>query len=290
MAFSNGFNGDQKSLGYILQTLEAKQILIPGITSNADLQVSAAGEVAYFYKRDASSVTTGTLGAKITYGSTGVEKVDVVMTKALQIGSVIPFANHNTVGGVSVIADRVIQEAMTAANRWNEEAVAFLEGNAKLFFITSSGTLTTVSATNAALTKTTVYAEVVDMRKAFNLKNKAKGLKPTAVIVSEAVYALLLQSDEFIRKEQAGDGQVVAEGMVGKVAGLHVVVSPDMGTAFDMIMLHAEAVAAPTNVNTLFIESGTAAGYPGGVIIAGEIGYNFKLGDEDLVILRKTAA
>ena len=46
------------------------------------------------------------------------------------------------------------------------------------------------------------------MRKAFNVANKAKGMKPTAIIVSEEINALLLQSDEFIRKEQAGDAMV----------------------------------------------------------------------------------
>ena len=57
MAYNNGFNGDQVSLQYILQTLDSKTILIPSITANANLSVSAMGEVAYFYKRGASSVT-----------------------------------------------------------------------------------------------------------------------------------------------------------------------------------------------------------------------------------------
>lgn len=286
MAFSNGFNGDVKSLNYILQTLEAKQVLIPGVTSNPNLQVSAAGEVAYFYTRGASSVTSGTntLGSQISYTSSGVTRVDINLTNAIQIGAVIPYVNFATVEA-SVVADKVIQESLTAANTWNEKALAYIEGNATRFYKAADGTITTVSITNnAALTATTVYAEIINMKKAFNVANKAKGMKPTAIIVSEAVNALLLQSDEFIRKEQAGDAMVY-EGLIGRVAGLQVVVSAD--AVEDIIMLNAEAVAAPVNVKSLVIADATAAGYPAGIIVAGEIGYGFKIADQDLVLVRE---
>ena len=286
MAFSNGFNGDVKSLNYILQTLEAKQVLIPGVTSNPNLQVSAAGEVAYFYTRGASSVTSGTntLGSQISYTSSGVTRVDINLTNAIQIGAVIPYVNFATVEA-SVVADKVIQESLTAANTWNEKALAYIEGNATRFYAPTSGAITTVSITNnAALTATTVYAEIINMKKAFNVANKAKGMKPTAIIVSESINALLLQSDEFIRKEQAGDAMVY-EGLIGRVAGLQVVVSPD--AVEDIIMLNAEAVAAPVNVKSLVIADATAAGYPAGIIVAGEIGYGFKIADQDLVLVRE---
>ena len=55
----------------------------------------------------------------------------------------------------------------------------------------------------------------------------------------------------------------------------------------DIIMLNAEAVAAPINVKTLVIADATAAGYPGGVIVAGELGYGFKIADHDLVLIRE---
>lgn len=288
VAFSNGFNGDSKSLNYILQTLEAKQVLIPGVTSNANLQVSAAGEVAYFYTRGASSITSGTntLGSQISYTSSGVTRVDVSLVNAIQIGAVIPYVNFATVEA-SVIADKVIQESLAAANTWNEKAIAFLEANATKFYKNADGTIVTTSVTNnAALAATTVYAEIVNMKKAFNIANKTKGMKPTAVIVSEAVNALLLQSDEFIRKEQAGDA-TVHEGIIGRVAGLQVVVSQD--AVEDIIMLNAEALAAPVNVKSLVVADATAAGYPGGVIVAGEIGYGFKIGDANLILVREIA-
>ena len=97
-------------------------------------------------------------------------------------------------------------------------------------------------------------------------------MKPTAVIVSEALYANLLKSDEFIRKEQAGDA-VVYDGVVGKVAGLQVVVSPDTAVtttddeSTDIIMVNAEGFAAPLNIKSLAIVDATAAGYPLGTIV-----------------------
>jgi len=291
MAFSNGFSGDTKSLNYILQTLEAKQVLIPGVTSNPNLQVSAAGEVAYFYTRGASTVSTATaagvgkkLGAQISYTSSGVTRQDVSLTDAIQIGAVIPYANFATVEA-SVIADKVVQESLSAANTWNEKAVAFLEAGATNFYKNADGTIVTTSVVdNSVLAANTVYGEIINMKKAFNIANKAKGMKPTAIIVSEAVNALLLQSDEFIRKEQAGNA-TVHEGIIGRVAGLQVVVSQDM--VEDIIMLNAEALAAPVNVKSLVVADATAAGYPGGVIVAGEIGYGFKIGDADLILMRE---
>jgi hypothetical protein len=292
LAFSNGYSGDSKSLNYILQTLDAKQILIPGVTSNGNLQVTVGGEVAFYYTRSAATstnssyTTTGTgIGTKIDYTSKGVTRNDITLNNAIQIGTVLPYVNFATVSA-EVVSDKVIQESLTAANQWNELALTYIEDNATKFYKASDGSITTVSITNnAALTATTVYAEIVKMRKAFNVANKAKGMKPTAVIVSESVYALLLQSDEFIRKEQAQDLSTVAEGVIGKVAGLYVVVSPDANE--DIVMLNAEGFAAPINVKSLVLADATAAGYPAGVIIAGEIGYNFEITDEDLILVRE---
>ncbi len=298
MAFSNGFNGDQVTLPVILQTLEAKSILIPGVIANPNLKVSVGGEVASYYVRGAASTGTGTVGSQLTYGSTGVTRQDVNLTTAIQIKAVLPHVNFATVQA-PVVADKVVQETLSAANTHNTLGLAYLEANVTKFFKTADDTIvaSSVLGDNTALLVTTIYDEIVDMRTAFNVANKAKGMKPTGIIISERAYGLLLKSDEFIRKEQSGS-TVVFDGMVGTVAGLPVIVSPDMkivaassgvaGEVMDIIMLNAEAFAAPTNVNTLVIADGTAAGYPAGTIIGGEIGYGFSIGDADLVLARTT--
>lgn len=293
MAYNNGFNGDSVSLQYILQTLDSKTILIPGITANANLSVSAMGEVAYYYKRGTSTVTTGNVGDSITYAAKGVTREDISLTSAITIGAVLPHVNFATIQA-PVIADRVIMESISAANQHNTLAVTYLEDNSTNFYKSSDGTVVveTTATSNSALTYSTVYDEIIDMKKAFNVKNKAKGMKPTAIIVSEAVYADLLKSDQFIRKEQAGDA-VVYDGVVGRVAGLQVVVSPDTAVttsadeSTDIIMLNAEGFAAPLNVRSLAVVDATAAGYPLGTIVAGEIGFGFKIADPDLVLVRR---
>lgn len=272
------FNGDQVSLNYILQTLERKQIAIPGVTTNPNLSVSAAGEVAYYYERGASSVAKGNLGAKMDFTSSGGKRVDIPMTNAIQIKAVLPHVNYATVSA-DIVGDKVVQESIEAANLHNTEFLLTLEG--------SEGAVTGTTA----LTKTTVYAAIVDAIKEFKTLNKAKGMKPSAVVVGPTVAALLLQAPEFIRSSQRADG-VVYEGLIGKVSGLDVVEAVDMDEStskIDFIVMHYEGVAAPTNVNTLYVTDATAAGYPGGTLISGEIGYGFKLADKNLVLVRKHA-
>ena len=263
MAFNNGFSGDTASLNYILQTLEAKQVAIPGITCNPSLSVSAAGEVAYYYKRKGATVADGNLGSKVTFVEAGGERVDISLIKAIQIKSVIPHANFATVSA-DVVGDRVIADSMQAANLHNEMFAKAVETGA-----------TKSSGNNKALDKSNVYGTIVDVISEFKTAHKADGLKPTAVLVNAKTEGLLLQSPEFIRSTNMGD-EVVYEGVIGKIAGLYVVEALDLATA-NFIVLCAEGVAAPTNVNTLYVTDATAAGYPGGTLISGEIGYGFKV-------------
>lgn len=279
MAFSNGFQGDVTSLGHILQTLEAKVVAIPGLTCSEGLSVSSKGETAYYFTRGSSNVGTGTLGAKLTYVSTGVSRVDIPMTSAITINDVIPAANFEVIGSADVVADRVIMNAIDAANKYNEK---FLDAVSE-----STGTITGT----AALTKATVYGAIVDAVKEFKVKNKAKGLKPKSIIVGPTVASLLLQSPEFIRSTELGD-KVVSEAFLGRIAGLAVVESQDLDETtakIDFIVMHPEGFGAPLNVNTFMIGDGLGAGYPGGKILAGEMGYGLKISDNDLILIRKHA-
>lgn len=276
MAYSNGFQGSVQSLEYILQTLERKVVAIPGLTCSDGLSVSAAGEVAYFYTRGDSSVAEGTLGAKMDFTSSGLTRNDIPMTTCLQIKTVLPHANVATVDA-NLVNDKVVQETIEAANLYNTKFLAELEK--------STGEVTGTDA----LTKDNVYGKIVDGITEFKTINKAKGLKPTAIVVSSKVAGLLLQSPEFAKRSTDLGDLAVAEGYIGKVAGLPVVEAPDCAATTDFILIHKEGIGAPQNVNTLYVVDGTAAGYPGSTIIAGEIGYGFKLTDKDLVLVRKNA-
>lgn len=282
MPFANGFNGDVVSLQHILQTLERKEVAIPGLTCAEGLSVSAMGETAYYFTRSASSVATGNLGDKMEFTSGGLTRVDIPITKAIQIKSVLPNANVATVS-MDVVADRVIYETISASNKYNEE---FLEA-----LCDSTVGDRDITGTTAG-TAQTVYGIIVDAVKEFKVRNKAKGMKPTAIVVGPTWEALLKKSPEFLRSTELGDDVASYEGVIGKVAGIPVVVAVDLdetGDKLDFILMNAEGFGAPQNVKSLVITDATQAGYPAGTLIAGEIGHGFKIADKDLVLLRKHA-
>jgi len=115
-------------------------------------------------------------------------------------------------------------------------------------------------------------------------------MKPTGILVGPSVAALLLQCDEFLRSTALGDS-VVENGRLGSIVGFPVIEAIDMDETtlkIDFIIVNAEGVAAPMNVNSFVKADATAAGYPGGTILAGEAGYGLWI-DENLVYIRKHA-
>ena len=265
MAFSNGFNGDVVSLQHILKTLEFKTILIPGVTANEDVMVTAQGEAAYIYTRGASSVGSHVLGTKLDYTSTGVKKVDVPMASGLKIGAVIPYANYQTVSA-DVVADKVIQEVIEITNKHNELAL---------------GAIVTGAGVVKASTGTGAYEQLVNAIAQFKIDNKKNGLKPTAALVSPAFYGELLLDQRFVRLTD-----VIIEGYMGKAAGVPIVEAVDMPAEADFILVNKAGIVAPMNVNTLMVTDATQAGYPGGTLIAGELGFGLKVitATEDLTL------
>lgn len=77
----------------------------------------------------------------------------------------------------------------------------------------------TASDDTVALTKETIYASIVNEV----TKLKKKGLKPNELwlAVTNEVYAIILQSPEFVKASNLGDS-VVQNGMVGRINGVNV--------------------------------------------------------------------
>lgn len=264
MAFANGFNGDQVALNYILKTLDRKSYLIPGVTTNPDVSVTAMGESAYYFKRGASTVAEGTLGGKLDFTSSGVERKNIDLTKAITIKAVLPYVNFATVSA-DVVGDKVVQETIEAANLWN------VKGEAEM---ASKGT----KKSYTAVTVENVYATLLGAKKEFIKDNKAKALKPTAIICSPEVVAALKEKNLILFKDAIPNQ---SERILGYFDNMAVVESFDLESGF--IMLNALGFGAPLNVNTLVVADGTAAGYPAGTIVAGEMGYGFEICDADLI-------
>lgn len=278
MPFANGFNGDVVTLNYILQTLEAKIVAIDGVTCNPSLSVSANGETAYYYTRGATTVKKGKLGQAHDYTSSGLTRKSIDITDSINIDVILPKVNVDTVTP-DLVADKVIQETIEQANLYNQ------------YFLEALYDTTSTAISGEALTADSVYQDIVNSIKSFKITNKKKGMKPTAIIVGPTTYALLLNAPQFARSVPSGD-VTVFEGKVGSVSGIPVIEGLDLDETtnkIDYILMNAEGFAAPTNISSLVITDATAAKYPGGTLIAGEMGYAFQIADNDLIILRKHA-
>ena len=259
MSYSNGFNGDLKGLDIILKTLEAKTYALPGIIVNGDLSVTAMGESAYFYIQGAPSAAgSHTLGTKLTETSSGVKRISIDLSEGYGLHTVIPFANFATVAP-DVVEKKVAQEALKRANLFNEEFVTALVAGA-----------TAKTYTNG-LTGLKAFLEAVGT---FKVDNKANALKPTGALVSVAFYNALID-DLKGRSTERTDG-LLFDGNMITISGIPVVECVDL-SGVDFVLVHAEGVAAPVNVQTLNVVDATAAGYPSGVLISGEMGRGFKV-------------
>lgn len=217
------------------------------------------GEVAYFYTRSTSTAASGNVGDAISYAAKGGKRIDVNLTSALHIGAIIPNVNAATVSA-DLVADKVIQETLQQMNLWHTAAITTILAGA-----------TAKTYTNGS----NAYAALLEGIKDFKVDNKANGLRPTSILVSSAFMAELMQTDAFLRSTPVSD-LAVTEGEIRKVGGAYVIEVPDL-TTVDFVVIHSEGVAAPINVKSLVITDATANGYPGGTLIAGEIGYGFKV-------------
>lgn len=255
MSFYNGFSGDQVSLNHIIKTLDAKLYNIPGVTSNENLTVTAMGESAYFYTRSAATAaaSTETIGSPVTFTSKGVKRIDIPLVSAIHIAAVLPRVNFATVSA-DVVADKVIQETISAANVHN---VKFIDA------LVAAATAKTSTKDDDA------YEKIVDAIKDFKVANKDIAIKPNAVLVSSAFYAQLLKDQRFIRATALGD-DILLNAIVGRVAGLAVIEVSELDGTLEFIILNKEGVAAPINVNSLEVVDATSIGYIGGTAIGGK--------------------
>lgn len=257
--FANGFQGDINSLNVILPTLNAKTYIIPGVTVNADLNVTSMGEQAYFYVQNAPTAAgSHTLGGKLTEQSAGVKRIAVDLSTGYGIHTVLPHVNFATVAA-SVVESKVIQETLKRANLFNEEFVAALlaGATAKTYKKDAKGT-----------------AALLDAIGVFKKDNKANALRPTGALVTVDFYNELIE-DVKNRSTERTDG-LLFDGNVLTIGGVPVIESVDL-VGVDFILIHAEGVGAIINVQSLFVVDSTAAGYPGGLLISGELGRGFEV-------------
>jgi len=226
---------------------------------SANTNVSAAGEVAYFYTRSSTTVASGNVGDQVSYAVKGGKKIDIALTTRYSIGAIIPHVNYATVSA-DLVADKVVQEGIEAANQLDVARLAVLVAGAE------------VKTYEYGLTaKQAIFKAAAD----FRVHNKSNALRPTGALASPDFFNELIEDTNLavVFKDVVVPGygrQITIPGL-----GFSVIECPDLTAGF--IIIHSEGFHGPINIKSLVVTDGTAAGYPASALIAGEIGYGAKV-------------
>jgi hypothetical protein len=204
---STGHYTDDKYSPLVEPNLFANNIFQPGITFTDKYQLGAAGQI-FVHKPGVGTITPTAPGADFSDSIVQDSLITIQLNKQFNRSRKIYGA---TVASVAYpIAATEIETAVKEIRAaWNLQAVKSLIGESSIKVSDNITTLATAS---------TIYDQIVaDRQKLVEAK-----ANPDTIIVSPSVYALLLKSDEFQRTGTIGDA-AVADGRVGRIAGLNVV-------------------------------------------------------------------
>lgn len=175
-----------------------------------------------------------------------------------------------------IVAERLDSAGYSLAKTLDIDGIAELE--------TGGTTL----ANTTALTKTTAYEAIVDARTA--LSDEGVPTDSRWLIVTPAVYALLLKSSDFIKQADLGQ-ELVATGAIGQIAGFTVYESNNMSASTEFIAGHpqwahrVEEWSVPVSVVSL-TGSGT---YIGASAVQGRKVYAHKVSNPKAVVVKTKA-
>jgi hypothetical protein len=264
MAYTSGFNGDQVALKHIINTMNAKDYLLPGVIANPALSYTVMGESAFFYTKGTSTLNAShSLGAGSTTAVKGGKRINIDITTGGKFDFVIPGPELKTAASVDVKTRYIIEETIRLLNARQEAG------------------LTAILAAGVAKTYVkgaTAFVALTDALATYKADNKVSAHKPTGILVSPSFWAKLLQDNKFIRSTDRADLKVF-DGQILEVAGIPVIEAVDLSTA-DFVLVNYNGVAAPMNIATFKMvpaDMGGGTAYIGGERGLGEIGYNFKI-------------
>lgn len=206
---------DDRFSALVEPNLFDNNVFQPGITFTDKYFLGAAGQILV-HKLSKVTVTPGAPGQDFSDTNTADQVITIVLDKAFRRSEKIYGATAAAVA-YPVAAAHMEQAMMDIREAWNKEAALTI---IKEKYNIANGSVVgpgSVLGASAALTKDNIYKSIVDDRAV--LRNL--GATPNALIVSPAVYALLLQNEDFIRASDLGH-EVMATGSVGQIAGLTV--------------------------------------------------------------------
>jgi hypothetical protein len=253
---STGKFVDDRFSALVEPNLFDQNVFQPGITFTDKYTLGAAGQI-FIHKLGKVTVTVGEPGQDFADTNTADQTIAITLNKAFRRSEKIYGATAAAVA-YPIAAAHLEQALADVREAWNKEALSTIIRE-KTVPATGAGIGPVSVLLGTALTKDNIYKSIVDDRSVL-VANKAR---PNALIVSPATYALLLQSEEFVRASDLAR-ETAANGIVGSVAGLSVVEYSGMPTGFDIrpdgnpllvnveyVMLDSDAFSIVTNVEVL---------------------------------------
>jgi hypothetical protein len=254
---SDGKFVDDRFSALVEPNLFDNNVFQPGVTFTDKYTLGAAGQI-FIHKLGKVTVTAGEPGQDFSDTNTADATVAITLNKAFRRSEKIYGATAAAVA-YPIAAAHLEQALADIREGWNKEAALVILQ--EKFNFTNANVVGpgSVLGSTVALTKDNVYKSIVDDRAAL----VAEGARPDALIVSPATYALLLQSEEFVRASDLAF-EVAQSGVVGRIAGLNVFEYQGLPAAFSMtlsgtptdfsveyIMLDHDAFSIVTNVEVI---------------------------------------
>jgi hypothetical protein len=203
---------DDRFSALVEPNLFDNNVFQPGITFTDKYFLGSAGQI-FVHKLSKVTVTPGAPGQDFSDTNTADQVLQITLDKAFRRSEKIYGATAAAVA-YPVAASHLEQAMADIRESWNREAATqFLRD--KIVDNASVGPVSVLGST--ALTKENIYSSIVNDRAV--LVNQ--GAQPNVLLVSPAVYALLLQNEDFIRASDLGH-TIMATGAVGMIAGLTV--------------------------------------------------------------------
>jgi hypothetical protein len=253
---SDGKFVDDRFSALVEPNLFDNNVFQPGVTFTDKYTLGAAGQI-FIHKLGKVTVSVGEPGQNFSDTNTEDSTIAITLNKAFRRSEKIYGATAAAVA-YPIAAAHLEQALQDIREAWNKEAaLVIFEEKFNFTNANVSGPASVLAST--ALTKDNIYKSIVDDRAAL----VAEGARPDALIVSPATYALLLQSEEFVRASDLAY-ETAASGQVGRVAGLNVFEYQGLPTGVDIntggneaprdveyIMLDHDAFSIVTNVEVI---------------------------------------
>lgn len=220
---------DDRFSALIEPNLFDANVFQPGMTFTDKYTLGAAGQI-FIHRLTKVTVTAGQPGQDFTDTNTADQIIQITLDKAFRRSEKIYGATAAAVA-YPVAAAHLEQAMADIREAWNRQAALTLVEGKYNFANANVVGPGSVLGSGVALTKDNIYKSVVDDRAVL----VGEGARPDVLIVSPAVYALLLQSEEFVRASDLAFN-VASTGIVGQVAGLNVMEYQGLPTAFSMTL------------------------------------------------------